>query len=116
MRSKGNYGESLAKTYLIQQGFHILKQNFYTQFGEIDIIAAKQKTIHIIEVKYTSRFYIDAIYKINRKKIRRMIQTTQIYMDQSKLFNQYYQFDLITIIDDQVKYYPQIFSLTDYYR
>ena len=55
MRSKGTYGESLAKQFLIECGFTIVKQNIFTRYGELDIIAKKGNRIHIIEVKLLKR-------------------------------------------------------------
>ena len=45
MRLKGNMGEMQAIRFLNDNQFDILCRNFYTRFGEIDIIA-KKKTIH----------------------------------------------------------------------
>jgi putative endonuclease len=47
----GKLGENLAKQYLIKKGYKILKSNFRSRFGEIDIIASKNKTLVFIEVK-----------------------------------------------------------------
>ena len=60
MRDKGNYGEYLARNHLLSKGFQILYSNFYTRFGELDIIAKKHKHIHIIEVKLLSKLYINS--------------------------------------------------------
>ncbi|HEC1788756.1 TPA: YraN family protein, partial [Campylobacter lari] len=49
----GKKGEELACEFLKTQGFEILKRNFYSKFGEIDIIAKKDKILHFIEVKST---------------------------------------------------------------
>lgn len=111
MRAKGNYGEYIARNYLQNKGFQILYSNFYTRFGELDIIAKHYQQIHIIEVKLLSKLYINSSYKINYKKKKRMIQSTQIFMDQFKLYNFYYQFDLITIVSDQINHYENIFSI-----
>ena len=89
------------------------KKNYYTRFGELDIIAQKGKQLHIIEVKYTNQFYIDSIYKLNRKKIRRMIQCSQVYLDRYNVLGVYVQFDLITIVSDQINHHQNIFNLTD---
>ena len=39
----GKIGESLAKTFLMKQGFTIVEQNYRILQGEIDIVAKKDK-------------------------------------------------------------------------
>jgi putative endonuclease len=47
----GKIGESVAKTFLMKQGFTILGQNYRTKYGELDIIAKKDNRLHFVEVK-----------------------------------------------------------------
>ena len=47
----GRLGEAVAVKYLEHSGYQILKRNYRTRFGEADIIAAKGKELHFIEVK-----------------------------------------------------------------
>ena len=113
MRSVGTYGESIATKYLINNGYKIITNNFYTRYGELDIIAIKRQYLHVIEVKLLQQEYFNLGYKINRKKRQRMIKSTQIIIDRLNLTNLYFQFDLITIIGNQIKHLENIFSLTD---
>ncbi len=50
-RQKGYNFESLAKDYLIDQGFQILEQNKQESHKEIDFVCVKKGVIHFIEVK-----------------------------------------------------------------
>ena len=50
-RAKGNIAEEKACEFLYDNGFSILDRNFYSSFGEIDIIATKDDVLHFIEVK-----------------------------------------------------------------
>ncbi|MCX6808460.1 MAG: YraN family protein [Candidatus Berkelbacteria bacterium] len=47
----GNAGEDYATSYLLQKGYKILGRNLSFPFGEIDILAEKQKVVVIVEVK-----------------------------------------------------------------
>jgi putative endonuclease len=47
----GLQGEIEARMFLMKHGFHIIDKNFSTRFGEIDIIAKKDKRFHFIEIK-----------------------------------------------------------------
>lgn len=50
-RKTGQIGELYAVHYLLCAGYMILKQNYYTRYGEIDIIAKKNNKLFFIEVK-----------------------------------------------------------------
>ena len=115
MRSKGFMGEDMAAVYLKERGSHIMYRNFYTRFGELDIIAKKGRQLHIIEVKLTHRTTIHSSYKLNKHKQKRMIRCTQLYLDYAHIRDMYIQFDLIAITHNQINHYPNIFNLTDTY-
>ena len=53
----GILGEDKACEFLKKQKFEILKRNFRSKFGEIDIIAKKDGILHFIEVKFTQNNY-----------------------------------------------------------
>ena len=50
----GKHGEELAENFLVKNGYTILETNWTFQKAEIDIIAQKNKTLAIIEVKTRS--------------------------------------------------------------
>ena len=47
----GNIGEAKAEAYLKECGYKILERNYRAKFGEIDLIAEKDKVITFVEVK-----------------------------------------------------------------
>ena len=51
-RRRGAQYENLAAEYLKQQGYQILRRNFYSYFGEIDLVARDGKYLVFVEVKY----------------------------------------------------------------
>lgn len=50
----GRKGEEVASKYLLDNGFEIIERNFNAEFGEIDIVAVKNKRTYFIEVKTQS--------------------------------------------------------------
>ena len=50
-RTKGRFGEQAAADLLVSKGYRIVKRNYYTRGGEIDIIAENGKVIVFCEVK-----------------------------------------------------------------
>jgi putative endonuclease len=48
----GKKGEELAQRFLKENGFNIVDRNFRCRYGEIDLIARKDRSFHFVEVKY----------------------------------------------------------------
>lgn len=74
---KGKEAESLACEFLRENGFVIIDRNFYTKFGEIDIIAKKDSALHFIEVKSGVGF--EPIFNITKTKLDRITKSINIY-------------------------------------
>lgn len=104
-REKGKRYEQKACKYLVQQGFEIIECNFYSRFGEIDIIAKKQGVLHFIEVKGGESF--NPIYAITPQKIRKMIQTIQYYLSLNRLDVEYC-LDGISICGEEIEWIENI--------
>ena len=69
-RQKGIEAENRACAFLEQEGFSIVARNFFTRFGEIDIIAQRGEVLHFIEVKSGANF--EPIYNINPQKLQKL--------------------------------------------
>ena len=55
----GRKGEQVAADFLERRGFTIRDRNFYTRWGELDIVAVeKTEIIHFVEVKTLSLIHI----------------------------------------------------------
>lgn len=50
-KEKGKIGEEVACKFLMKRGYKIIKRNYLKKWGEIDIIAEKDRVIHFFEVK-----------------------------------------------------------------
>ncbi|PUD01445.1 YraN family protein [Helicobacter pylori] len=79
-RAKGLKAEEEACGFLKTLGFEMVERNFFSQFGEIDIIALKKGVLHFIEVKSGENF--DPIYAITPNKLKKMIKTIRCYFSQ----------------------------------
>src|SRR3989344_9569972 len=55
----GEVGETIASNFLVRKGFFILDRNYRKKWGEIDIIAQKDKKLYFVEVKTVSRKSFD---------------------------------------------------------
>ena len=76
---QGISGEEIAENYLKKQGFVIVKRNFHSQQGEIDIIARDKDCLVFIEVKnYSFRSYgtpVGAVRKAKKQRERLQSKT-----------------------------------------
>lgn len=94
----GNYGEEKAVQYLIDQGYKILARNWRFRSAELDIIALKDNTLSIVEVKTRSSVYFgEPQLFINKKKKERIIEATQAYIEKNEIDLEV-QFDIIAIV------------------
>ncbi len=101
MRSNlGKKGESIAIEYLENNGYKIVNRNYYSRFGEIDIITKKENYIIFVEVKTrkinTNFNAFEAVDAIKQKKI---IKTAMIYLKEKSLSLQP-RFDVIAVLFD----------------
>ncbi len=83
-RAKGNIAEDKAVEFLYEKGFSIIERNFYSRFGEIDIIATKDDVLHFIEVK-SGEDYELAIQNITPAKLSKFIKTLHVYMKKNTI-------------------------------
>lgn len=89
-KALGQKGELLAKSFLENQGFEIVKQNVMLPGGEIDIVARKGNTIAIIEVKtsFVTRFGETAFapeLRVNTRKQHKLIKLGKLYLASQKM-------------------------------
>lgn len=94
----GRKGESIAVAYLKKHGFFVRARNYYSQFGEIDVIAEKEGQLHFIEVK--TRQNLDSIQLgelLTDDKKRKMEKTISKYLAEFPEDDFSYQIDLLVV-------------------
>jgi putative endonuclease len=104
-RDKGKKAEDLACSYLKNQGFRIVERNFYSKFGEIDIIAVKDDILHIIEVKSAQNF--EPIYNITPSKLQKILKTVDFFMMKKKV-NLPYQIDALILKNCDIEFLENV--------
>ena len=60
-QKKGEIGENIAARFLVKQGYAITERNYTKKWGEIDIIAQKDKKLYFAEVKSVARADLEGI-------------------------------------------------------
>ena len=81
----GNMGETAVAALYQKNGYHILKQNYRTRFGEIDLIAQSSDYLVFVEVKTRKAgATISGREAVDYHKQQRMIATAAHYMQQTR--------------------------------
>ena len=97
----GQVGELHAERFLKKKKYTILSKNHKTPFGELDIIAKTKNTYVFVEVKTrSSKAFGLPQEAVSRKKQLNIINSAENYLDQNKLFDQDYRFDIIEVVGD----------------
>jgi putative endonuclease len=93
----GKQGEEQAVDFLQKNGYEILETNWIFQKAEIDIIARKDETLAIIEVKTRSSidFGLPQDF-VKPKKIQLLVKAVNEYVNQNQL-DVSVRFDIIAI-------------------
>jgi len=104
--TKGNYFETKACDYLIDQGFKIIDRNYHAKkLGEIDIICIKEDIYHFIEVKSGSSF--EAVYNITPQKLHKLYRSIDYYLKVKNL-DISYCIDVIIFAGEELEYLENI--------
>ncbi|GBE06079.1 MAG TPA: YraN family protein [Nitrospirae bacterium] len=95
--SLGAKGEELAAEFLRQNGYRIIKQNYRTPIGEIDIIAGDGEILVFIEVKTRQALdYGLPSEAVNRIKRRKIGNVALLYLKKYKVLPPC-RFDVVSI-------------------
>ena len=112
----GKRGEEAALQYLQANGFYIRDTNWRWGHKELDIVAEKNKTLHVVEVKTRkANSLIEPQASVDRHKRQNSIRAANAYVMYHNLTLDV-QFDIITIVakgeEYKVEYIPEAFYPT----
>ncbi len=98
----GKKGEKLAVDFLVEKGYDILEKNYRYLKSEIDIIAQKQDTIVVVEVKTrsTPEFGNPQDF-VKPKQIQSLVKAIDHYIASNDLDVEV-RFDIIAIIKNKL--------------
>ncbi len=78
----GEWGEDQAALFLKRHGYCIIERNFYTKYGEIDIIARLGEALCFIEVKTRTGWQGSAERATGYEKMAHMERAARAYCHQ----------------------------------
>ncbi len=97
----GKKGEQLAVDYLLEKGYKILEKNYRYLKAEVDIIAQKENTLAVVEVKTrSSDVFGNPQDFVNPKKIKLLVSAINAYVT-SKDLEVEVRFDIIAILKEK---------------
>ena len=104
----GELGEEIACMFLMKHGFSIIERNYTKKWGEIDIIAEKDKKKYFIEVKSTSVSSLDYVSNLTSRpeenmhpwKLKRLRRVVETYLINKRTGDTNWQFDLLVVYID----------------
>ncbi len=105
-RAKGNIAEDKACDFLYEHGYEIVERNFYSRFGEIDVIVTKDNVLHFVEVK-SGEDYEVAIQNITRSKLSKLLRTCDVYMKKNG-FDGDYMIDALVVTPESIEHLENI--------
>lgn len=102
-RIKGRNAEDSAVCFLEKNGYTVICKNYYTIFGEIDIIAEQESYIIFFEVKYRKSikngYPREAVSKKKQDKIKK---TALNYIYENNISDKDFSFDVIEILNNDI--------------
>ena len=102
--SIGKCGEDLAAKYLQSQGYQIIFRNFYSKYGELDIVAKKNNLVAFVEVKTrTQDRYGTPGEAVDARKQKHMVYAAKYFIQRFGLHHVDARFDVIEITLNHLK-------------
>ncbi len=98
---RGKEYEDEAVSYLRRKGYRILKRNYRTRFGEIDVIARLGKTLVFVEVKGGRG---DPRFRVNERKLRRLELAINDYLSKADLTYDEIRLDVVEVTSKGIRH------------
>ncbi len=97
-QTQGLAGESQAEKFLRRNGYKILERRYRSRFGEIDLIALKQKGLYFIEVKWRkTKEFGDPLEAVTPQKIRHLKKAACCFLQDNPGFQKWPTLELAAI-------------------
>jgi putative endonuclease len=94
----GKQGEEAAVTFLRKNGYKLLRRNFRTKMGEVDIIALDRDVYCFIEVKTRDSLRFGAPAEaVSSFKQRQIAKAALAFLKENNLLDQKARFDVVSV-------------------
>ncbi len=109
-REIGQQAETWCKQYLSKQGLKFVAENYYSRYGEIDLIfldkMAEPKTLVFVEVRYRKPgSLVTGSETVTSTKQKKIIKTAQIFLQKEQHFADLNaRFDVVSISSENTNF------------
>ncbi len=92
-------GEEFASLFLTNKGIKIIDKNYFSKFGEIDLIGIENKTIIFIEVRLRSTKNYGLPYEsITKSKLDKIQKSIEIFLSENDYSDYDCRFDVVSLV------------------
>lgn len=108
-QTAGNFGETVACSFLKSQGYKIIERNYRIRGGEIDIVAREGDYLVFVEVKarWSHEFGLP-VESMTPWKIKALLKTAGFYINRIKWGDRGYRLDFVSVDFSDSKTNPKI--------
>lgn len=100
-KQTGDAGEDYCVKYMKKHGYKILDRNYRKPYGEIDVVAMKNKVLCFVEVKTRHDGSLTRPYEaVDFRKQQRLIKAAQAYLAENDT-DRFCRFDVCEVITDR---------------
>lgn len=98
----GTEGERIAALHLEKKGYTVVSRNFYTRFGEIDLIVSRPGELIFVEVKTRTpdsamKFGRGAL-AVDHRKQTKISRSAAVFLEQNPKYADFtYRFDVVEV-------------------
>jgi putative endonuclease len=99
-RKLGRAGEDAAADFLRRRGFAVVARNYYTPFGELDLVASKDGDLVFAEVKAArAGASVDPRSQFTRRKVTRVYRSALHYLEKERPGEEpAFRFDFLVVV------------------
>lgn len=110
-REQGFSAENDVRAYLEKQGLIFVTANYYSHFGEIDLIMQDKDYLIFIEVRMRkSATLLSALETIDKRKQQRIRKTAICYLQANRLLDKTNcRFDIVTVEKGEINWLKNAF-------
>jgi putative endonuclease len=98
----GNRGEEFAADFLISKGYRIIEKNFYSRYGEIDLVTQDSGAIVFVEVKTRrNKSFGDPEDSVTPTKLKRIYKAGLMWLQAHPESPEDWRIEVLSILLDE---------------